>query len=336
MSYYAEPYSSRKRRSKKTLFMILTALLIGLGIPGIFYGPRLYYLYSGDPILRLEKRARQFEVDLREGKRSPVELYEFIADSRSVLAYLEKDHPVRAEIQYYRGLFEFYEILIRVPITGESAVRLVGRYYLPEEPAENPLREDARLIPLADLGKNTAMSMRRALALDPDLPQKRAARLAIALGDLLFTARTDPILLEYIKESDEELPEFFKPYHAWLSLVLLGMRGRIDDLEIYLGKRKTDGTDSALLQLKGAHIDLILAFGNFQAKKYNEALQHARSVKGQPELTPFLRSEAARIEGEIFLVQRGSQAARPYFQEAVEIGGKEDEFLKARLAELKE
>lgn len=333
MSYYAQPYSSRKRRSKKTVLLVLLALVVGLGVPGFLYGPRLYYIYSGDPILRLEKRSRQFEADLREGKRSQEDLYQYILDSRRVLTYLEKDNPVRAEIQYYRGLFQFYEIVIRVPFTGDSAVRLIGRLYLPEEAPESPLAGRTGIVPVPDLGKNTAMAMRRALALDPDLPQGRAARLAIAVGDLLFTARTDPILLEYLKESEEELPPFFRPYRAWMSMVLLGMRGKIDELESFLAAGQ-DGADNTILHLTPAHLDLARSFGSFYARQYIKALQKARSVKSEAEAPVYLRSEATRMEGEIFLIQRGPAAARVYFQEALQLSENQDEYLKSRLAEL--
>lgn len=334
MSYYAEPYSSRKRRSKKTIFLVLLGLTLGLGIPGYLYGPRLYYLYSGDPILRLEKRSNQFEADLRAGNRGVEELYDYLEDSRRVLSYLEKDNPARAEFHYYRGLFRFYELLIRLPFNGDSALRLIGRLYLPEENPDSPLATRADLTPIPELGKATSQAMRTALALDPDLPEARAARLVIAMGDLIFTARTDPILLEYLNGTGE-MPPFFEPYHAWLSLVLLGLRGEVEELEALLAADQ-DGANNAILKMTPAHLDLARSFGSFYARQYIRALQKARGVKFETEADPYLKSEAVRMEGEIFLVQRGPGAARSYFQEALKISEDGDEYLKNRLAQLEQ
>ena len=336
MSYYAEPYSSRKRRNYRSIFLFLLGLIVVLAVPAYIYGPRLYYLYSGDPILRLEKRARQFEADFQAGGNSPEKMYEFIVDSRRVLSYVEKDNPVRPEIQYYHGLFQFHELLVRLPLTGDSAVRLLGRLYLPEEPSDSPLAARQDLKPIPDLGKLAAQSMRKALALDPDLPQGRAARVVIAFGDLLFTARTDPVLLEYLKDSEEDLPEFFRPYRAWMSLVLLGMRGQVDEMETLLENEDEAPASGPPGQFTAAHLDLIRAFGNFYARRYIKALQNCRRVKSAEDSPVFLRAEATRMEGEIFLVQRGAFAARPYFQEALRLSENKDEFLKERLTRLGE
>jgi hypothetical protein len=238
---------------------------------------------------------------------------------------LEREKSASASVHYHRGLQDYHEFVIRMPMTGLQLIRLTGRGYLPEE---IPAQQDAQGDSLYDLARHMSMEMRKALALDPDLKEASTAELAIAIGDFFHTGRTDPALLDHLdRVVAESLSSEWKHSYNWMRLALYTLLGRNAELEgLATEISASNGT------LTQNQVSLILSHGYFVSKNYLKALQLVRQIK-TVSTDAGEKSEALRMEGEIFLIQNGPFLAIPYFQQALAVEP-EDVFLKERLASL--
>ncbi len=325
--------SSRKRSRKPLLYLFLLLLLGGAGYALYRFGPGLYYQMTGDAILRIKNRSETFEKRYLSGEYPQKDLFSLIESTRKTMDIIEKDNPTLPEIHYYRSLFDYYEFLLRVPLTPATLIQMTGRGYLPTHTV-NP-----ELPPLSTpvLARRFAMGMRKVLALDPDFSHRAEARLIIATGDLFYTGRTDPNLLRLLDNNEEEkLSPFFQPPLIWLKMALYTVLGKKEQLSELVQKLRTSLTDPDKndLKLDEIYLDMVLCHGYFYARDYLRALTIARRIKFNPAVPTRLQVEAARMEAEIFLVQRGPLAARYFFQEALRLSGGSDPFIESRLAEI--
>lgn len=333
--YKTDPLLREKRKGPRLLFLI--PILIILGLTGYFYGPRLYYQLSEDPLTRLERRSQHYESRLLSGAALLPEQYDYIQNTETIINVLQKDRPLVAEIHYYRGLFRFYDLLLRLPLNARSLLALTGREILPVHlPLEKP--EPVSIIPLA---ARCSRIMRKALALDPDFKVRSMALLAIVYGDLFSTARTDPGLLNRIVEIDvEQIRPALLPYYDWIALAIFSLKGEYQKLQILLEKMEKSGApkspDQPLHRLKLTANEALLlrCIGAWRARDYILALQLARRISADPKAPPAIKIEALRLEGEIFIKQRGLEAGRKYFQQALELSEGKDDFIKSRMETL--
>ncbi len=331
--YTPEPRMRKKKSSRAWLWILLILLLIGgAAVPGYLYLPGLYYQYTGDAVQRVSRRAEQFEGFLAAGK-SGEDLNIFIQDTNKMLDILEKSQPARWEVYYYRGLFQFFEYTIRLQYDARSLVKLAGRGYLPSV-IEDPDAGNAAILPLA---KNSAIQMRKALAIKPDFPHWETAVLVIVCGDLFLTGRTDMNLFDQMMRiHTAEFQPGIAVYADWMKLAVYSMLGRIVEMEAIVSsiqKQESEKTGTRL-HLTADQSNLLLAFSALNAKDYLRALQFARLVKFSPDAPVELKVEASRLEGEIFLVQSGPIQARFYFEEALKLSNGSDAFLEERIKSL--
>ncbi|MBI3394482.1 MAG: hypothetical protein HY042_01465 [Spirochaetia bacterium] len=326
-----EPYGRKKSEGPKRLLGIaLVAVILGaLGLGGWFYGPALYFQFSGDAIIRISKKADAYESRLLSEGQEPADLYAQIEETRRILNLVERENPVSAEAVYYQGLFDFFELMLRLKLDGQTLVQLTGRGYLPPESTGHGLPA----FKASDLARRAGIRMRKALALDPGLAQAPIAGLVIAYSDVLVTSRTDPLLYEYLKRIKiSQIREAYRPYALWMSLALYALQGRKAELESLAQELEKPGTPLTAVgfKLDKDSLQLVLCHGMFHAKDYLRALDLTRQVRAS-KAPDALRAEAARMEGEIFLVQSGPDAARPHFEEAKRLLGGKDAFMDERL-----
>jgi len=327
--YYPENSSRKKKGNKSYLWVGAAAIiLVAAIIPSYIYGPALYYQFTGDAVLRIQKKAAHYESFLASGKTDQ-DLPGLIADSRKMLDVLERSQPVRWELPYYRGLFDFFEYIVRLQCDGRSLIRLVGRGFLPQEidPAVQP--------PTQNLARSSAIHMRRALAYQPDMSAAPTARLVIAYSDLMSTGRTDLYLRDLMEAvRTGELPAAYRAHYEWMALAIGAMLGQIAMMESMAQEIQKAPPDSGHIKLTPDQLSIVLAFGSFYAKDYIRALQYARTVKYNLQAPVDLRVEATRLEGEIFLVQSGPLQARFFFEEALKLSGGSDTFVSDRIQSL--
>ncbi|MCB1308202.1 MAG: hypothetical protein KDK30_08495 [Leptospiraceae bacterium] len=331
-------YENSKANKKGSLrWLILAALLLaGAGVAGYFYGPDLYYAYSGDTLPRMQHRAEEFAG--RIGREAPHELLLDIEEMRRVLDILEKNDPAQADVQYLQGLLVFYEMAVRIPFTDHALMQLTGRRYLPVQLETEQMRRvsDVRL------GQELSIRMRKALAIDPEFAQAPAAQLLIAYGDLFYTGRTDPQLVPRMDVAlAGEVPAFLIRYRDWMGLALYALTGERERMQQLMNaiQNPPEDTEEQLenhLTLDENVSRLILCHGYFFSKNYLEALQLARQVKYNPAAATALRVEATRMEGEIFYIQRSPGAAIYFLNEAWQLSEGKDTFIERRLSELEQ
>jgi len=314
---------TRRKRTPDWLRYVLPAAAILLLLPAFFFWEDVYYSLAGDAAERLEKRAAHYETIL--GSESPEKLYDFIEDARRLADIVERENPGSAMTAYYRGLFDFYELILRVELSAITALELAGRGFLPEgRPGEYSER------PIEVLAADSAFYVRRALAMDPELRTRGRAYLILVLSEMLATARTDPILEEYLKESDGQTP-LLLVVQSWVTLTLKALRGDAEGLEKVLPELKKPGQPMVLTALD---LEFFRAYAAFRGRNYLKALQLIREIKGEPLLTQEQRIEVARMEGEIFLAQNVKETAIKYFQEGYKLSDRSDPLIQERLAEL--
>ncbi len=333
----AEPY--RKKPKGRPLFALLgyviAALILGTtGWTAYRYGPAIYYQFSGDAIVRLQKRIEGYEARFLHASDDPEEYYAQIEDIRRILNLVERENPAQAEVQYFQGILDFYELTLRVRFDGESLVQLTGRGYLPPDmPGLN-----LPVMKTSDLAHRASRRMRRALALSPDFKFAASAGMVISYGDLLFTGRTDPVLFDLMKKVKiNEMPESYRPMAVWMSLALFALQGRRTELlALSADLEKLKDTERHRILPGPDALKLVVAHGALQAKDYLLALDLARKVRADDKAPDPIRAEAVRVEAEVFLAQNGPDAARPYFEEAKKIAGGKDPFLDERIKAISE
>jgi len=348
---FVRDYKVGKRRKpgRGPLWIVLGAIAALLGLVGWWFGPRIYYAVTGDAVLRIEQRVARIGTAVHDPQTTLPELLANIEEARRILEIHEQNEPADPALHFNRGLLRFYELVARAPVDGRNLMLLTGRGYLPLQLES----DEVAAVSIPRLARETATDMRRALALDPELDGRAAARLALAYGDLLYSGRTDPYLVRVVTELPaEELPDNLLRYRDWLAaglFALSGQQARLNQLAAELAAADASspeagsgdppddaGAANAAAQLRlqtdANQRRLILAAGAFQARDYLTALRLARRVKREPDATPLERVEAARLEGEVFLVQRGAYAALPFFQQAFDFAGTEgDSFVEERL-----
>ncbi len=360
---YTQPFEpgKKKKGGRFWRWLIFVTILGGGAYAAYAYGPRLYYRLTGDALLRIERRAAEIEAQLDRldfkgdgGSAGGVaDILADLDDTRRIAEILERNSPDLAEVHYYHGLLAFYELRLRVPLNGLTLLQLTGRGYLPLQ--RTFPGESIPEVSIPRLGHRISRRLRKALALDPDLNAQmlHSSRLMISYGDLFFTGRTDPHLLDFLESvSDAELQPGMARFHDWAALALFAISGRraamlsamerVDAAaaptqpQAPAGDGEKPGeapspADKAARLVLGEHVrNLILCHGNYYARDYLRALRLARQVKFHPEAPDILKVEAVRMEGEIFLVQRSPGAARYFFEEALRMSGGDD-FIKERL-----
>ncbi|MCB1324739.1 MAG: hypothetical protein H7A21_19090 [Spirochaetales bacterium] len=328
---YAYEPSKPKTRRGWIFWLGGLSLLIIAAIPAYLYGPLLYYGMSGDAILRAERRIERFEEEMNGGARSPRQLLVSLDEIGRMVDIAERTNPAVADVQYLQGLLAFYEFLLRLDLSGNTLWQLTGRGFLPPARAVD-LPEKS----LVQLGKRISVRMRKALALDPDLAAAAEANLAIAYGDLFFTGRTDPQLMNRVARIQAgPVRPFLRPHQDWIILALLALSGRAGELEAALPptEQATEADEEQVprLALSPGLRTLILCHGYYASRNYLQSLNLARRLKFDQTQPRHLRVEATRMEGEIFLIQRSPDAAAYFFREAYEMSEQTDDFVRNRL-----
>jgi len=328
-----EPVSKKKGRIVRRLWLLL--IPAALSVAAYLYGPRLYYQFSDDPIVRLRRRAEAFESRMISKKHSAEDQYKYLLKTREMLEIIEKDSPAIPDIHYYHGLFNFYELVLRLSLDSSRLLLTAGRGILPGHRELQGIEG----VSIADLSRQCSLRMRKVLALDPEFGNAPTAHLIIAYGDLLHTARTDPVLLKHLSRAKETgLSRALLPYHDWIALGLYAFLGRKEELERTADRieKENSKTPGLRMSINKAELNMVLGFGAFNTRDFLRALRLARSVKKDESASVAVRVEAVRMEGEIFLVQRGPRTALDYFKEALKLAGGNDPYLKKRIAELSE
>ena len=175
----------------------------------------------------------------------------------------------------------------------------------------------------------------------------------LVYGDLFFTERTDENLRLLLSEHiiGGEVSPGLERYRDWIGLALFALSGRKQELQNLVQAIEaatnqaarpagaTEGADAEQsaavaaaqnrLNLDENVRDLVLCHGYYFARDYLPALRLAREVKNRPDAPEILRVEAVRMEGEIFLLQRGPAAACFFFEEAARMG--DDDFVTERI-----
>ncbi len=353
---YYQSFEPKKKRGRWLIWVLLLALLAGGGAAAYRYGPQLYYSVTGDALVRLEKRTDEFGRQLLAwdgGNAAVPGMLAELDEVRRIARIQKRNSPAAAEVYFYLGLIDFYELIVRVPLNGPSLMQLTGRGYLPLQKSLDSVPE----IAVPRLSQRISRNVRKALALDPGLDRRSAANLMLAYGDLFFTERTDRnirLILEEHVMSGEVQPALER-YRDWLGLALYALSGArpetrklVAEIQAALPAAELDGapTDAAdeppiaapgpvagvRLGLDENVRDLVLCHAHYFARDFLPALRLARSVKYRASAPDILRVEAVRMEAEVFLLQRGPGPACFFFEEAARIG--EDEFVTDRISQV--
>ncbi len=315
--------SEKSKRSAFWLRLIFLFCIIGSGAGAYLYWPQLYLYFSGNALLRLQKRSEQFEERLLAQKEEPLVLLQFLAETHQFINIAEISHGADPWLYFYRGLFDFYQLLLRSSYDYKNLIELTGRGFVPSQ----KLLGDKK-VSLLQLGRKITINMRKTLALAPNFQRAPTAHLALIYGNLFFTGRTDRrdlIRLEEIKTA--QFSQLQQRHHNWIEMVFYIFFGKKESLQLLLQQMKKQG---ALLPTL-AQQNILLCHVHYYARSYIDALRFARRVAKRRNSPPHLLVEAARMEAEIFYIQRGVSAAIPYLHKALKFTEGEDIFIKKRL-----
>ncbi|MCR9140789.1 MAG: hypothetical protein NXI24_00855 [bacterium] len=354
---YYQSFEPKKKRGRWLVWLIL---ILGLGAGGAAayrYGPQLYYSVTGDALVRLEKRTDAFGRQLLAwdgGNDALPGMLAELDEVRRIAKIQERNSPAEADVYFYLGLIDFYELVVRVPLSGPSLMQLTGRGYLPLQKSLESVPE----APIPRLSKRISRNIRKALALDPGLDRRDAAYLMLAYGDLFFTERTDRnlqmILSEFI--AGDQVTPALERYRDWIGLALFALSGNKQEIRQLVQQidaasavapappvvpaaaddpppaeaEPAPAAPATRLQLDENIRDLVLCHAHYFARDFLPALRLARTVKYRATAPDILRVEAVRMEAEIFLLQRGPGAACFFFNEAARIGS--DDFVSERIS----
>lgn len=310
----------RRRRSRKIWFLIPLIGLIGF----------LAYRYGEGTYLAIRQRFLPENLQLLESRSSHVEeqliahsirsddgalpgytlfseeereqIVAYLKDSRRILSFYEGSTETGAALQASAALFQFYELLLYVQLNERSVLDLAGRGFLPSLTGINAetFREKAR---------SSLLLSRKSLAMDPGQRRADDLRLIEAVSDLLYNERTDPHLFDQlIRINRDKIAPGLKPTYAFASLALFARSGNRERLNEILDANSKSGM-SQMLRI----------YALFHARDYIQAMQLARTLMADAQAEPALRSEAARMMGEIFRIQSGAAAGLPYLYQAREL-----------------
>lgn len=324
--YPVESYKRKRSRNWIYRLLIVLSILIPLYFVYLFKN-EIYYRLAGDDIRRIHVRIELTEERLISRDYPSDELMLYIEESRKLAESRTRMHPGEYINPYYEGLFLFYELLLRVPLNSDNLIRMTSEGYLPSErflPVEN-------LNPVPELAANVSKNMRKALAIRPDMAEKNIARFAIILGDLFSTGRTDPILLDLLTELDDnQIRPAYRNALDWTTLSLYVFFGKTNDLEKLL-TGLTDNHSSNHLVLSEGESSLIQAQAYFYNGNYLQTIRLTRSLLRNEQYSTDLRSLAALLEGETFLIQQGPRQALRYFILADTLAAGKDTYIASRV-----
>lgn len=331
------PHNITRKKNKPWFSIIMTIILLAL-VPIVYiYGPVLYHRYSGDSQYRIEQQNIKWARKIHSTKYDPLSLIDEITQAQKVVEIIQNNKPMDANVRILGAMLIFYKMMIRMPVNDDNLMQLTGRGYMP---ASRKIQNEKTSTTPVQSAKKLMVTVRRAFAIDPELDHKNQANLLILYGDFIFTGRTDPHLLVRLDQiKSDELPDHLKPWYQWIAIALYTLMGETQkSREIIKSIASTDNSKQTVasqnLFLSEANRQLILCHGFYYSKRYLQALQQARFVKNNKLLTPSIRAEAARMEAEIFLIQRGKASARYFFLQALEIGKIGDPFIQSRIDEI--
>lgn len=318
----------KKRRSGAWILpLFILSILGGLVYLAFTYGSAIHeYFFDAPEITLVKGRLEQYDEKVDGGETSSKNLYAFLADAKSILESLETRYPADPRVPYFHGLFDLYEFQLRVPLNEENLLSLINRGYLPGA------RNGYSGRPITGVATSISRYMRKALAIAPDFSDSSRADLAILYGDLFDLGRTDPYMLDLIREIPrEKIPPRFMGLYSWMFLSLESILGDPERIAAFL---KLDD-DSIGLKISPQRKSLILAQAYFYRGNYLQSLRLARSIKRDLTAPVSDRVEATRLEAEVFYVQRGAPVALYFFNEALAISGGNDPFIKERIEQIR-
>ena len=313
--------STRVRRRRSRKIWVILPLLGMIGFLAYRYGEDAYIAirqrFLPENLQLLESRASHIEEQLiahtgksdagplpgytsfSEEEREQIVAY--LKDSRRILSFYEGSTETGAALQANAALFQFYELLLYVQLNEKSLLDLAGRGFLPSLSGINAetFREKAR---------SALLLSRKSLAMDPG--QRRADDLLLieVMADLLYNERTDPHLFDQLSAINrKKLSIGLQPAYDFASLSLFARSGNRERLNEIL---------SADAQPNAHTPQMLRIYALFHARDYIQAMQLARSLMADPQADAALRSEAARMMGEIFRIQSGPAAGLPYLYQA--------------------
>lgn len=330
----------RRRRGKK--IWLLPIFLIAAGF--------LTYRYGGDIWFSLKQRFLPQNLQLLASRSSHVldslsarripsgeafapgygeptdreGIAEYIRDSKRILAFYEGSGENAEAIYAYGAMFHFYELLLYTHIDTPSLLALAGRSYLPSADAKKP--EEIR-----EIARRTSILARKSLAIDPENAQAPVLYLAQIYGDLLQTERTDPNLADLLKRIEPaRLPEALLPAWSWAALALNATRGDPAGLTASMSEKGL-GEGIKPVRPDTASADLLRVYACYHARDFIQALGLSRKLQSDLTLSAAIRSEGARMTGEVFKIQGGPALGLPYLLEAKRILDAKDPFLEERI-----
>ncbi len=334
---YPLPLRNKKRKVWLPVFLSCALFLVIAWVYAYF--PQLSFYFITNAFARLEKHTEKLEVRLLSLNEEPYDTLESIEQVRKLAKLTQKNNPTNALSHYYEGLFFFYELYLLLPLDDQiSLMELTGRGFLPQQIEFSRIAKKS-ILPLT---KKVILSMRRALAIQPDFFHKKKAELSLSYATLLYTGRTDLRDFRRIQETEKiELPPFWAKYREWLSIVFYCQLGKNNELFNLIGrypfpvkknqnKKETNGA----LQLRPTIANLILSHGYYGARDYIRSLKYARRANSLAEGSTKIQAEAFRMEAEIFYVQKGEKQAQKYFERAYLASEKKDVFIQDRIKEL--
>ena len=344
-------YSSKLRkeglgRARRNFVFLVIFFLCGGAF--YYYYPQISFYLLGNVFLRLENHAQKIEEDILSSGVPEKEIFNDIKRIRELSELSKEEAPLDPLSYYYVGLLNFYELCLRLDQGQDSLLFIAGRGFLPEH--KDMIDLEARsILPIV---KKVLLSMRRALALQPDFLHNERAHTILSYVSLLFTGRTDLRELERIQQFGTKLVDpspLLARVRDWTSLAFYAQLGRKKELYTFMKnlrnkeketKSKKKGDDEkvsihpAYLSLDPFASLLILCYTFYQARDYIGALRYARSLEAKKEIPPFMQLEALRMQAEIIYLQRGKQAAKGYFDRAYAVSEGKDSFIKTRIEEI--
>lgn len=332
--------AKRLGRGALLLRLCLALLLTGGAAGAYFYWPQLYFHFTGSALGQLQQRSEEAERRLLDPKEDQKQLLAFFDETHQLINTAEAGRGASAWLCFYRGLFNLYELFLRVSHDSTSLIELTGRGFVP---LQKELGD--KNVSLLQLGRKIAIPMRKALALSPDLQEAPTAHLALVYGNLFLSGRTDKRDLRRLEESREiRLSPLRERYRNWMQIAFYALFGQERALTLLLqhkeqehkgrehkGREEIERERDLLLPLSTPEQEMLLCHAHYYARKYVEALRFARRAKRRSETPLHLVVEATRMEAEIFYLQRGSSAAIPYLRKALEFTEGRDSFIKKRL-----
>ena len=325
------------RQVKKWHFLFRIILFLGfifIAYQIKVYYPRILFYFSGNSVLRLDKQSKRVEGYLIKQKERPKDILEVIEQSRETAKNFVNRESVNPLPYYYIGLFDFYELLLRLPINQHSLLELTGRGFLPQASSFKTIKSRKILLLL----KENIKVIHKSLAITDNFLYTKEANLILVFSSFLYTARTDKRELERLENILEaDFSPLFSGVRTWLYLSFITQLGATKELrKWYASYQKTQEKQEkeTFWRLSPIGAELLLAYGLYHAKDYIRALRHVRNIIHLPNTPQFLQVEALLTQAEIFYRQRGARYARPYFKKAFQASQEADLFIKERIEEI--